>query len=60
MPSSGQAVDGVRVLGLGGGELELGAAEDVPPAIDPVRPGASSWPAPPGGSSSASWPAITG
>src|SRR5215475_13813872 len=36
---AGQAMDRVRVRGLGEGELELDAVEDVPPAIDSVRPG---------------------
>jgi hypothetical protein len=35
----------------GEGQLVFGAAEDVPPAVDPVRPGASSWPGTKGRSS---------
>src|SRR6266566_4248149 len=35
---AGQAVDGVRPGGLGEGQLVFGAAEDVPAAVDPVRP----------------------
>ena len=36
---AGQAVDGVRPGGLGEGQLVFGAAEGVPSAVDPVRPG---------------------
>ncbi len=32
-------MDCIRMIGLGQGELEVRAAEDVPPAIYPVWPG---------------------
>jgi len=54
---AGEAVDGVHPGGLGEAQLVFGAAEDVAPAVDPVRPGGQQLAR---GSSSAWWPANTG